>query len=318
VKPRSEAQTRLPDLRFGILGSLEARRGNEAVSLGGPKQRSLLALLLLHANTPISADRLISQLWGEGARPREVNALQVQVSRLRRRLAGPADDASPSGLVTGMFGYLLRLEPERLDAREFERLLGDGRRALHDGDPRRAAERLREALHLWRGPALADVANESFAQDEIRRLEELRLDAQEARIDADLALARHGEVIAELDQLIAQHPHRERQHGQLMVALYRSGRQVDALAVYHRARQMLATELGLAPSPHLRHLERAILQHDSSVQSPSHGNPGPQAIGRQSDPGRYWRTPTSGSTSTAFGARYIASRRVADSHLQAR
>jgi DNA-binding SARP family transcriptional activator len=257
------------DLRFAMLGPLEAHRGNRRLALGGPRQRSLLALLLIHANTPVSADRLITELWGEDCSTQAVNALHVQVSRLRRRLAEPTGAASEPALVTGPFGYLLSVSPQHLDADRFERLLGEGRSALDSGSPQNAAARLREALALWRGPALADLEHESFAQGAIGRLEELRLAALEARIDADLALGRHGDLVTELDRLVAQHPLREYPHGQLMLALYRCGRQADALAVYRRARERLAAELGLEPSPGLRGLERAILQHDASIQPPS-------------------------------------------------
>jgi DNA-binding SARP family transcriptional activator len=294
------------ELRFGILGALEVERDGRRLALGGPRQRSLLALLLLQANAPVSQGQLITQLWGADASADAVNALQVQISRLRRRLGESLGDQSRRVLVTGPFGYLLRLEPGQLDAERFERLLRDGRRALAEGRPCRAAERLRHALTLWRGPALADLVDESFAQDEIRRLEDLRLQAQEARIEADLARGQHGAVIVELDRLVAQHPLRERPYGQLMLALYRCGRQADALAVYRRASDTLAAELGLAPSPALRRLEQAILQHDPSAQPPAGAGLEPQPLRGDREFRRSRRTRNSPSAYPAVPIRYVA------------
>ena len=254
-------------LRFGLLGALEVRRDGRLLALGGPRQRALLAVLLLRPNALVTTDGLIDRLWGHAAPVNAVNALQVQVSRLRATLAAGAE--TPGALVTCPSGYLLRVGAGELDAERFERLVEEGGRALAAGLAQRAAEQLREALALWRGPALADVANESSLQLDITGLEELRIAALEERIEADLALGRHGALIAELERLVAEQPLRERPRGQLMLALYRCGRQAEALAVYRCARETLVSELGLEPGPALADLERAILRHDPSVLAPA-------------------------------------------------
>jgi YVTN family beta-propeller protein len=219
----------------------------------------------LHANDVVPRDRLIEELWGEAA-PATVNAvLNGYVSKLRRVLADGADDEL---LATQAPGYVLRVAGEQLDARRFEGLLQQGREELARGDSRAAAATLHAALSLWRGPPLADLAYEQFAQSEIRRLEELRLAALEERIEADLALGRHDAVVAELETLAAEHPYRERLQAQLMVALYRCGRQAEALDAYRRARRTFADELGIDPGPRLAALERAILRQDSSLDAP--------------------------------------------------
>ena len=219
-------------MEFRILGPLEAWEGGHEMSLGGPRPRALLALLLLHANEVVSADRLIDELWGEDSPEDAAAALRVNVSRLRKTL--PQDV-----LTTRSPGYVLRVEPDALDLHRFERLVDEGRSLLARGLAADASQRLREALALWRGPALADVAYESFAQAAIARLEEIRVAATELRIDADLALGRHHELVGELEALVAEHPLRERLHGNLMTALYRSGRQADALSAYQDARRAL-------------------------------------------------------------------------------
>jgi YVTN family beta-propeller protein len=234
--------------------------------LGSPKQRALLGFLLLHANELVPRERLIEELWGEAA-PATVNAaLNVYLSKLRRLLA---DGDGDQVLATQPPGYVLRVRPERLDARRFEALLEQGREALAGGDAQQAAATLRAALSLWRGPPLADLAYEPFAQAETRRLEELRVAALEDRIEADLALGRHDALVAELETLVAENPYRERLQGQRMLALYRSGRQAEALDAYRRARRTLADELGIDPGPRLAELERAILRQDASLDAPS-------------------------------------------------
>ena len=190
-------------MEFRILGPLEVWDGGCEVSLGGPKPRALLALLLLHPNEVVSADRLIDELWGEDSPERAAAALRVNVSRLRKAL--PQDV-----LTTRSPGYVIRVEPDELDLHRFERLVDEGRSLLARGLAADASERLRDALSLWRGPALADFAYESFAQAAIARLEEIRLAAVELRIDADLALGRHDELVGELEALVAEHPLRER------------------------------------------------------------------------------------------------------------
>ncbi|MGH3877493.1 MAG: BTAD domain-containing putative transcriptional regulator [Actinophytocola sp.] len=251
-----------PGLRLGILGPLEAAADGLRLDLGGPKQRELIAMLLLHVDKVVPTGRLVEALWGTQPPAAAEVTLRTHVSHLRRRLmpAGAADT-----LVTERPGYRLRLDPEQLDAYRFERTTGLGQEALGLGEPHRAATLLREALAHWRGPVLADLGYPEFAAAETSRLDELRLVTLEGRIEADLALGRHQEVSSELEVLVAEHPYRERFCGQLMLALYRSGRHVDALAVYAAARQRLADELGLDPGPALAELETAILRHDPAL-----------------------------------------------------
>ena len=245
-------------MEFRILGPLEVWDEGGEVSLGGPKPRALLAVLLLHPNEVVPADRLIDELWGEDSPEDAAAALRVNVSRLRKAL--PQDV-----LTTRSPGYVIRVEPDALDLHRFERLVDEGRSLLARGLAADASERLRDALSLWRGPALADFAYESFAQAAIARLEEIRLAAVELRIDADLALGRHDELVGELEALVAEHPLRERLRRYLMTALYRSGRQAEALDAYQDARRALVDELGIDPSPALQELERAILRQDPSL-----------------------------------------------------
>ncbi len=247
---------------FSILGPLEARRGDAALPVGQGKQRAVLTLLLLHAGRVVGVDALLDALWGEAPPPTAGKALQVHVSHLRRALG-------PGVIVTRAPGYLLAAAPEDVDAARFERLAAEGRAALEAGDARDAAGLLRAALALWRGPALADVAYEPWAQTEAARLEELRELATEDRVEADLALGRHAALVPELEQLVARAPGRERLREQQMLALYRCGRQGDALAAYRRARRALVEELGLEPGPRLQEIERAILEHDPALGAPA-------------------------------------------------
>jgi DNA-binding SARP family transcriptional activator len=244
-------------MEFRILGPLEVLDGDRTLELSGQRQRSLLALLLLHANQVVSSSRLIEELWPDEASESHAGALQASVSRLRKSL-GPAAEL----LVTLPTGYVIRPAPGQLDLDRFERLVEEAGAA----EPPEAAEKLREALALWRGPALADFAYEPFAQAAIGRLEEVHLLAVEMRIDADLALGRHAALVAELDALAAEHPLRERLRGQLMLALYRSGRQAEALAAYQSARSTLVDELGIEPSSALQELERSILRQDPALE----------------------------------------------------
>jgi len=231
------------------------------VPLGSPKQRALLAALLVHRRNPVSSDRLIDELWGERAPPTARKIVQGYVSNLRKVL----DEGL---LVSRGHGYLLQVDPGQTDVDRFESLVAAGHRALVAGDPQAAAERLREALSLWRGPALADFTYESFAQSEIAQLEEARLAALEERIEAELALGEHTRLVGELEVLVREHPLRERLVAQLMLALYRSGRQADALSAYREARIRLMDELGLNPGPELQELERGILAQDPALQVP--------------------------------------------------
>jgi predicted ATPase/DNA-binding SARP family transcriptional activator/Tfp pilus assembly protein PilF len=256
-------------VEFRILGPLEVLDGDRALALGGVRQRALLALLLLHANEVVSSDRLIAALWAEDRLPNSSNALQVAVSRLRRRLEPARGSGQPSELlVTRPPGYVLRLSRGQLDLQRFEDLAAAGRKALASGDPSRAAEILGRALALWRGRPLADLGYESFAQAEIGRLEELRISVLEDRIAADLDLGRHARLVTELRELAADDPLRERLRGQLMLALYRSGRQAEALEAFRDARETLVQELGIEPEPTLQRLHGLILRQDASLEPP--------------------------------------------------
>jgi YVTN family beta-propeller protein len=246
---------------FRLLGPVEVSDGDRPVRLGEGKQRAVLALLLLHRNEAVSSDRLIDALWGEAPPTTAAKVLQNHVGQLRRAL----DDRAGQRLQTRGHGYALQVQDGELDVERFERLAEEGGEALARERPADAAARLREALALWRGPALADVAYEAFAQPEIARLEERHIAALEQRIDADLALGRHADVVAELEGLVAQHPLRERLRAQLMVALYRCGRQADALETYSAARRVLLDELGVEPGPALRELQAAILRQDPAL-----------------------------------------------------
>jgi DNA-binding SARP family transcriptional activator/DNA-binding beta-propeller fold protein YncE len=245
-------------MEFRILGPLEVIEAGERLPLGGSKQRALLALLVLNAERVIPSDRLIDALWGELAPEGAAHTLQVYISQLRKTLRTSETQSSNSVLVTEGRGYALRTRD--VDLYRFEEAVELGRKALAEGAPDRAARVLREALELWRGPVLEEFAFEPFAQPEITRIEEHRVSAIEDRIEADLALGRHAELVGELRALVAEHPLRERLWGQLMLALYRSGRQAESLQAYQEARRMLAEELGIDPSPELRRLEDRILR----------------------------------------------------------
>jgi predicted ATPase/DNA-binding SARP family transcriptional activator len=247
--------------QFTLLGPLSVSRDGVPTAIGGQKPRALLAALLLEPNQVVSRDRLIDALWGEAPPDTARNTLQVYVSQLRKLLPDGALDTAPPG-------YRLVVDPETVDLFRFVRLCDEGRSKLADGNAAGAAETLRAALSLWRGAPLAELAWEPFAHAEIARLEELRLAALEDRIDADLALGRHGQLVPELERLVIEEPLRERLRAQLMLALYRAGRQADALAVYQRARKAMVDELGIEPGESLRQLERAILAQDPSLGVP--------------------------------------------------
>jgi DNA-binding SARP family transcriptional activator len=241
-------------LQFRILGPLEVLDGETPVQLGGRNQRALLTLLLLRANQPVSTERLVDGLWGEEPPRTATTSLQNAVSQLRKLLGADFLETRPTG-------YVLRLDPEQLDLARFERLVRDAR-AVEAPD---RARLLREALSLWRGPALADSELEEFAQAEIHRLEDLRLGVLEDRIAAELELDAGAELVSELELLVRTHPLRERLRAQLMLALYRSGRQADALAAYHDARRTLVDELGIEPGPELQALYGQILRQERSL-----------------------------------------------------
>jgi DNA-binding SARP family transcriptional activator len=232
-------------MEFRILGPLEVVDGSRTLPLGGPRQRALLALLLMRPNRVVARDELIDELWGDDAPDGARNALQYHVSRLRKALA-PSD-----ALVTREPGYMIRVADDELDLLRFERLRDSARGA----PPEEAARLLRQALGLWRGPADPEIAH----------LDELRIAALEQRIDADLASGRHGDLVAELEPLVREHPLRERLRAQLMLALYRSGRQAEALGVYRQTRRTLIDELGIEPGTSLQELEQAILRQDPGL-----------------------------------------------------
>ena len=253
-------------MHFQILGPLEVRHEGAQVALGAAKQRALLAILLIHANELVSSDRLIDELWPTPPRT-AANALQVYVGKLRKALEPERAPGAPAEqLLTRAPGYMLRTEPDQLDADRFERLLIEGRSAGEAKDHPTAARRLHEALGLWRGRALADFTYDPFAQAEIARLEELRLDAIGERVEADLALGKAADLVGELEALISDNPLRESFRGQLMLALYRSGRQADALEAYRQTCEVLDEELGLAPSPPLERLQTAILRQEPALE----------------------------------------------------
>jgi DNA-binding SARP family transcriptional activator len=258
-------------MEFRLLGPLEVADRGRPVVVGAGKRRSLLALLLLHANEVVSTERLIDELWGERPPATVAKSLHVYVSQLRKELA-QGNGAGEAILRTRGSGYVVEVGPDDVDTRRFERLLADGRRAAEADDPGRASDKLAQAIAMWRGPPLADFAYEPFAQREIARLEELRLVALECRIEADLELGRHGDLVGELEALVDEHPLRERLRGQLMLALYRCGRQAEALDVYRDGRSRLVNDLGLEPGPALRELEAKILE-----QSPELAPPAPPA-----------------------------------------
>ncbi|HJQ50238.1 MAG TPA: BTAD domain-containing putative transcriptional regulator [Gaiellaceae bacterium] len=248
--------------QFRILGPIEVLIGGRPASLGAPKQRALVALLLLNRRRVVSAEQLIDGLWGQDPPASALQSLQVYVHGLRRVLGAER-------IETAGRGYRAVVDEEELDLDRFERALERGRAALQAGRADDAEEELRPALALWRGPALADIPEETRRAAEADRLEELRLTALELRLDAELASGRHDAVVAELEALTAEHPYRERFLEQRLLALYRCGRQAEALEVYRHARRALADELGLEPSPSLQELERAILRQDASLAAPA-------------------------------------------------
>jgi len=251
-------------MEYRILGPLEALDGERRLPLGGTRQRSVLAMLLLHRNEALTRDVIIDQLWGEDPPATAAKVLQNCISALRKELPDGAETLRTLGSA-----YSLSVAPDELDRDRFERLVAEGRAAASEEQHAEAAERLREALGLWRGAPLSDFTYAAFAQEEITRLEELHVAALEDRIDADLALGRHDEVTAELEALVTRHPLRERLRRQFMLALYRGGRQAEALEAYRSGRRAMLAELGLEPGRALQDLERAILAQDPSIEGPA-------------------------------------------------
>ena len=268
-------------MEFLVLGPLEVR--GSALPLGPPsgKQGGLLALLALHANQVLATDRLIHALWGEQPPPSARQALQNHVSAVRKLLA---DGGGEAVLRTRDPGYVLAVDPERVDAFRFERLAAAGRRALADGEPARAADLLRQALGLWRGAVLPDLGGQAADWPELTVLADRRLAVLEDRVEADLALGRHAELVGELEALVRQYPLREQLRGQQMLALYRCGRQADALAAYRDARRVLVDELGIEPTIGLQRLEQAVLAQDPALDLLAPLRPGGTAPGEGGAP----------------------------------
>src|SRR6516164_8495252 len=257
-------------MRVRILGPFHLEDRGRRITIGGVRQRAVLAELVLHANEVVPSDQLLVELWGEDSPQSAANALQAAISRLRRIL--------PAGrLITTGPGYMLRVFPAEVDVAQFEQLLFEGRDALAAGAAAEAVQLLDQAMTLWRGPPLADFRYEPFAQTEIARLEELQLTCLEERNEARLALGLASALTAELGRMVAEHPLRERLRGQLMLALYRSGRQTEALDTYREFRNSLQEELGLEPSAALRELEAAILRQDPVLAPGSATSGTPQA-----------------------------------------
>ena len=261
-------------MRYAILGPVELCDGERRVAVEGRRQLALLAVLLLHANQAVSSDRLIDVMWGHGPAEGVRKRLQMVVARLRKTLQGEGSGPQPA-LRTIAGGYVLDVRAGELDAEVFAAYVEEGRAALAGGDAERASDMLRDALALWRGSALAQLAYEDFAQADIRRLDELRLTALHTRIDADLHLGRHAALTGELEDLVARHPARERFVEQLMRVLYRCGRQAEALDVYQRARHHMATELGLEPGPALRALQAQVLDQAPALTAAATSVPDP-------------------------------------------
>ena len=266
-------------LEFRVLGPVEAARDGRPIELGGKRQRALLAALLIDANRTVSTSRLIEELFGSEVSRVTENRVQAGILRLRRALDnGDTGNGAASVLVTRPGGYLLRVDSDQLDYARFEQLSEEGREALSRHDPATAATLLRRGLSLWRGPAFGDLSLVELAQGEIRRLDELRVAAVMDRVSADMMLGADAELVPELEAMVAEHPLQERLLGQLMLALYRSGRQADALEVYRVQRRILRDRLGLDPGPSLAELERSILRHDPDVAAVARVPRGP-AVG---------------------------------------
>jgi DNA-binding SARP family transcriptional activator/streptogramin lyase len=264
-------------VEFRILGPLEVGNGHDAGSLDAPKVRALLGVLLLHPNEVVSNARLIDELWGDQPPATAAKIVQTYVSQLRRML-------DPDTIATRTPGYVLHVDAGALDSARFRDLVAEARRLAASGDQEEARRVYQDALALWRGPPLADLLFESFARNEVEQLDEERLSARMDLIDCELELGHHEEVVPELETLVRQYPLRERLRAQLMLALYRCGRQADALAAYQDARRTLVDELGLEPSRELHDLEQAILTHARELEAPRRATPPLQHLKR-------WRAP---------------------------
>jgi DNA-binding SARP family transcriptional activator/ABC-type branched-subunit amino acid transport system substrate-binding protein len=277
-------------------------RGEDVVRLGGAKQKALLALLLLNSPEVVSSDRLIDELWGESPPADAQTALHAHVSRLRKLLE-PDHSGEPELLVTRTPGYMLLTDNDQLDLRRFEALVAEGRRLLEAGEAELAAKRVREGLALWRGRPLADLENEPFAASVARELDDAWLGAVETRVDIDLALGRHAELVPELDTLVRRHPLRERLRAQLMLALYRSGRQAEALERYDEGRRVLGEELGLEPGSRLRELQADILAQDPRLDRQR--QPARPSRGQGSHRTRWWAATAAAVIAAAVAAAFV-------------
>lgn len=249
-------------MRFSVLGSIEVTSDAEPLELGGVKQRAILGYLVLHANKVVPTSQLLAAMWDGAPPPTARKMVQNAVSALRRVLSGQ----SAATLRTHPPGYQLHVDPDNVDLHRFRALARDGRAAIADGEPERGAELLRAALSLWRGRALADLVEAGYRWSELTAVEDERLSALEDRLDAELVCGRHREITPELEVLTATEPLRERLCRQFMLALYRSGRQADALRVYRRTREALIDSLGLEPGRDLQELQQQILDHDATIQ----------------------------------------------------
>jgi DNA-binding SARP family transcriptional activator len=284
-------------MEFRILGPLEIFDEGQRIALPGKKQRALLALLLVHSGETLATDRLIDELWGERPPTAPAKTVQVHVSRLRKALAAAGCEGAEAVILTREHGYELAVPPECIDAHRFERLVAEGRSRLVAGRVGHAVAVLEEALSLWRGRPLDDLAYEAFAQPEIARLDGLRVEALEHLVDAKLALGRHVEVVGQLEALIAEHPYREGLRAQLILALYRCDRQAEALQAYQDARRALVEELGIEPGERLRQLERAVLAQDPALAAPAaplDARGGEREAGDASPAGSAWSAPPTG------------------------
>ena len=282
---QGEGEVEVSPVEFLILGPLQVLEQGHELRLGPAKERAVLGVLLLHAGSVVSRRQLVDSLWGETAPLTAARALNVHVSQLRKTLS--QSGAEP--IETRAPGYVLTLGPDALDATRFQRLTAAARERERAGELEAAAAVMEEALELWRGPVLAGVELEGEGRDDVARLEELHLLAQLDLVDYKLALGRHEQLVAELERLVAQHPLDERLRGQLILALYRSGRQAEALQAYRETRETLVEQLGIEPSSPLQRLEHAILNHDPSLEAPSGTALAPPTHRRSRWGSRRWR-----------------------------
>src|SRR5919201_4025859 len=291
-------------MEFRILGPLEVLEDGRSLALGRLKERTVLAVLLLHANEFVSRERLIDELWGFSPPATARKAVNVYISKLRQTLTRHGYDP----IATADGGYRLVVDRDLLDADRMRRIVAGARERMADGESEAASRLLQEALGFWRGPTLAGLALESFGRDEVVQLDELRLTVLMDRIDCDLAQGRHEQVLGELQVLVREHPFRERLRAQQMLALYRADRQADALDAYAEARRTLVDDLGIEPSEALQRLQQAILRHDPALEAPT----GTAAINGAAlaptpaeDPGRSVPPPRPRPRRRAFRRRYL-------------